>query len=133
MTRDWRDSAACKDRHAEFDLGGDGEQYLKQKARLAAATRVCLTECPVLEECKADFDPGLDGLCGVRFGQIIGLGKRNAPAGSGHGHVGKEARAIAHGSRGGAAAHRRRKEKACIACREAENRARVERDARKSA
>jgi hypothetical protein len=129
MTRDWRDDAACKDRFAEFDLI-DGERPNKAEVRLGAATRVCLTACPVLEECKADFDPGLDGLCGVRFGQIIGLGKR-IPVGGGQGHM--KLKAIKHGTQGGAQAHRRRDEKVCPSCYQAELRARQDRDRKASA
>ena len=128
MTRDWRNDAACKGLAPQFDAKIAGEHYAAQKTRHETAKRICAT-CPVIAECKADFNPLYDA--GVRFGKVYGVDKSNVPAGGGRGHVerkpvGKE-KPITHGTTGGYRAHLRRQERSCEACHNAEKRYRKDR------
>lgn len=129
MTRNWRDSAACRDMAPMFDVYIDGETEQQRTGRHTAARAICNHECPVKADCKAEFDPLLDG--GVRFGYVIGL-SRNVPAGGGRGRVGKEMKPIKHGTATGYRIHLRRQEQPCQQCRIAESEYRQDRKAKAS-
>jgi isoaspartyl peptidase/L-asparaginase-like protein (Ntn-hydrolase superfamily) len=121
MNLEWRDQASCRDSAPAFDFYVDGESPTHRTKRLEAALATCDT-CPVKAQCAADIDPLLDD--GVRAGQLLEKIK-NVRAGGGRGDVTGDHRPkapIQHGKPAGAVAHRRRGEKPCQLCREAESR-----------
>jgi hypothetical protein len=70
VSDDWRNRAACV--RSSIDFTGD-------RWNRAQAKRICLEQCPVLDECSAALDnEGGEVLVGVRAGRISASNDWNA-------------------------------------------------------